>query len=562
MKNTPKQIHRAWYVLAPSGIAVLAACSSPASSACEDGACAGVGGTSAGHVSSSSMSTNASAGTGGAGTTTTSSVDAGPVCVPKSGPDLPDDAFADTNCDGIDGDIAHAVFVAPSGNDANAGTMAAPMAHIQKGITLASAAGKDVYICLGTYAETLVLDNLAAGIGLYGGYDCAAGWKRGANRPMVAPTAGIPLRVRNAASAVVVDRLAFLGPGGLQPGASSVVAFVSGSAKITLSQVVLEAGDGADGQEGAAVVGLSPLGPGPNGASVPTMVCASGTALATECYQMGAGGTYAGIASAPNGGRGGNYHMGFAPGAGTTAPGGALGGTAGHDGLPGHRGPNSGAVGAASTVDLGTIGPDGYLATNAGADGSRGDNGQPGGGGAGGLSIWPCGNEPCTYTSYAVGGGGGAGGLGGAGGPGGKAGGGGGASIALLSVGSGVSTSWTTFKTGTGGRGGSGSQGANGQTGGAGGKGGTGSDASDRANGTAGGLGGNGNAGGAGGPGGGGPSIGVLVQGTVPTHTAAQFQTGKGGKGGIATGIGTEIHDGVDGRSADSVVWGVDGGAP
>ena len=39
-------------------------------------------------------------------------------------PDLP--AFADTNCDGIDGDEARAVFVSPMGNNLNLGTRTRP----------------------------------------------------------------------------------------------------------------------------------------------------------------------------------------------------------------------------------------------------------------------------------------------------------------------------------------------------------------------------------------------------------------------------------------------------
>src|ERR1700710_2654047 len=38
--------------------------------------------------------------------------------------DTPDMAFEDTNCDGVDGDLAEAVFVAPTGSDSNPGTLA------------------------------------------------------------------------------------------------------------------------------------------------------------------------------------------------------------------------------------------------------------------------------------------------------------------------------------------------------------------------------------------------------------------------------------------------------
>ena len=45
------------------------------------------------------------------------------ACTPTGATDVPDDQFRDTNCDGIDGDVASAVFVAPDGDDAtNDGT--------------------------------------------------------------------------------------------------------------------------------------------------------------------------------------------------------------------------------------------------------------------------------------------------------------------------------------------------------------------------------------------------------------------------------------------------------
>ena len=86
-------------------------------------------------------------------------------------PDVPDALFEDTNCDGIDGDAAHAIFVATSGNDLNAGTMAAPVATLSNAISLAQVANpkKDVYVAGGTYAVGTL--QLASGVSLYGLYD-------------------------------------------------------------------------------------------------------------------------------------------------------------------------------------------------------------------------------------------------------------------------------------------------------------------------------------------------------------------------------------------------------
>ena len=38
-------------------------------------------------------------------------------CVPTAGIDSPDPDFVDSNCDGIDGDIASSLFVATDGSD-------------------------------------------------------------------------------------------------------------------------------------------------------------------------------------------------------------------------------------------------------------------------------------------------------------------------------------------------------------------------------------------------------------------------------------------------------------
>ena len=48
--------------------------------------------------------------------------------------DLPDPAFLDTNCDGIDGTVDRAVFVATNGIDSNPGTRDAPCATVNAAI--------------------------------------------------------------------------------------------------------------------------------------------------------------------------------------------------------------------------------------------------------------------------------------------------------------------------------------------------------------------------------------------------------------------------------------------
>jgi CARDB protein len=96
-------------------------------------------------------------------------------------PDLPDPQFVDTNCDGIDGTAARAVFVSPVGDDASPGTRDAPKRTFAAAIPAAAAGGKDVYATFGTYTERLDVQD---GVGVYGGY--SIDWAtRGAHATLV-----------------------------------------------------------------------------------------------------------------------------------------------------------------------------------------------------------------------------------------------------------------------------------------------------------------------------------------------------------------------------------------
>ncbi|MBM4378022.1 MAG: hypothetical protein FJ086_01785, partial [Deltaproteobacteria bacterium] len=93
------------------------------------------------------------------------------ACTKTSDTDLPDMAFVDANCDGIDGEVANAIFVSTSGNNANAGTRTAPKATIAAGLTEAVAQNKrDVYVALGNYTQQVTV---TGGKNLFGGYDPA-----------------------------------------------------------------------------------------------------------------------------------------------------------------------------------------------------------------------------------------------------------------------------------------------------------------------------------------------------------------------------------------------------
>jgi hypothetical protein len=59
--------------------------------------------------------------------------------------DVPDAAFLDTNCDGIDGDRLRAVFVSVGGAPNNPGTMQLPLDSVQTAIEVARAASRKTF---------------------------------------------------------------------------------------------------------------------------------------------------------------------------------------------------------------------------------------------------------------------------------------------------------------------------------------------------------------------------------------------------------------------------------
>lgn len=87
-------------------------------------------------------------------------------CKKTSATDYPDGA--DKNCDGVDGQVDTAVFVAKNGDDNSPGTLTKPVRTIGKAISVAAAYNKrDVYVATGVYEGSL---SLAAGVHVYGGY--------------------------------------------------------------------------------------------------------------------------------------------------------------------------------------------------------------------------------------------------------------------------------------------------------------------------------------------------------------------------------------------------------
>jgi len=439
-----------------------------------------------------------------------------------------------------------AIFVATTGSDTAPGTMAKPVLTIGKGVQLAQAAHKDLYVCDGTYAENVVIDTTP--VNVHGGYDCTKGWAPVDDKPTIAPQTGVALIVRSVSSAMTVERLQLQAADASADGASSIAAIASSCPELAFKNVVFQAGAGANGGQGASPQPLtSPANAGNPGASIGGKLC-PGTNASGACVAIAQGG-HAGLLAgwgkcATVGGVGGNganvliNYAGSAPEKGSGGAGQTIDGV-GLDGAPGADGKD----GTTSKSALGSFTATGYVASNAGTNAEPGQPGGSGAGGAGGSSAIA--NLPefvgCHYDY--VGAGGGEGGWGGCGGGAGGGGGGGGASLGLLAYESSVTVAGCQVNTSAGGNGGSPGKGAEGELGGAGGAGGVGEAGGGDAacmtaqvgDGQPGGAGARGGRGGNGGAGGGGPSIGiVVVSGPQPDTTTVDFNVGTGGEGGQA----------------------------
>ncbi len=423
------------------------------------------------------------------------------------------------------------IFVSAAGNDANAGTMTAPVKTLAHAMDLAAAGPHRVYACAtsGSYNENLQVSASRDGVSLFGGLDCTtapSAWTyTGANSVVAPMAAGYALQVSGLTSGLTIEDFQFQVADVSTPGVSSVAVFVTGSQKVVFRRVAMAAGNvtvaGAAGASGGTVGDPS----NHYGASLDgNAATAAIGAPAKTCTCPDSSSSY--------GGNGGDSSSGASQGKPIYG-----GGTVGNNGLSCNSAGAGGGDGfdaPANASDMpsttrGTLSASGW-SPSVGAAGSNGKPGQGGGGGGDGKSN-------------AGGGGGGA--CGGCGGVGGKPGSGGGSSIALLAYQSGVSLFSCTLNAKNAGTGGSGGAGEAGQAGG-----GLGNGASQ---GCPGGNGGNG-AGGNGGQGGpGGLSLGIGYSGTAPivdaTTTVNVGQAGGGGQGGNGgSGVGPAGVAGAKGQ--------------
>jgi hypothetical protein len=460
--------------------------------------------------------------------------------------DVPDDAFLDLDCDGIDGDESDGIFVSvATGNDANDGTRDNPVRTISQGLALAVDGGQHaLYVSVGTYSQGGVTLNLVEGISIYGGYNHATDWSRSSSNIAILSGGVKAIAATNVVADTRLDLLTLRSANASSAGSSSYVVFATGSDGLEVSNCAIEAGNGRAGTSGVdGTVGDSG---DPGTAGEPG--CEDSGGFCTSCGrpQGGPGGS---SSCARTGGIGGNAGHGDGAGAdGATGTGGTAGGLGGPgggfgdggNGSPGANGSNG--TNGARGVDFGIAAIGGYTPSG-GVNGTNGGDGNAGGGGGGG------GGGVADCDSYGSSGGGGGGGA--CNGTYGTAGGGGGGSFAIYLWNSDVTVrNCSSIESGIGGDGGDAGDGALGGTGGTGGPGGPyggGSEQDDGGMGGDGGRGGNGGRGGHGGGGGGGPSVCIYVGGdSVLDELDNVYVVGSGGSGGISTG-----NDGLDGFEAD-----------
>lgn len=456
--------------------------------------------------------------------------------------DEPDDAFEDTNCDGIDGVAEDAMFVSTMGLDTNPGTREQPLRTIQAALSRAISKGKSaVFVSEGSYEGPVKLVN---GVSLYGGYSQVHQWSR-SDAAKVTVVSNVLLGNRIIAvdgeaitEPTTVDRLTIEAADASAPRASSIGLYCRGCTGLKVRNSTIVGGTGGPGADGTSGINGeaggdgAPGNPGTCDSNLPG--AAGGAGGFSQCGRNG------GV-----GGTGGD-HGANAGAMGGTGAGGTSGGTPGPGGDPGGAGGMGGTGAVGMPGSHGAAGMGGALAGGhwVGANGGDGVDGKPGNGGGGGGGG---GGQGCTFCDNGNGNGGGGGGAGGCAGTGGLGGSAGGASFGVLLVSStGAAILNCRVAAKAGGKGGTGGVGG---TGGAGGKGKPGQMVctGEIGAGGPGGAGGAGGTGGHGGGGAGGPSVAVALSGTVATLQENQYTFAAGGMGGSSMG-----NPGATGISAET----------
>lgn len=411
------------------------------------------------------------------------------------------------------------IFVSTEGVAEAAGTRQAPLASITEAIAKAKAAKKRVFVCAGTYEESLQIES---GVSIVAGLDCSApaAWKLSDKHSSLKSPTSPALKATNITSPTRIDNLDIEAPDATEASGSSIGALVVDSNALTFAKSTIKAGVGMKGEDGAEAEQLyiqSDMLPGAPIAATPTGADAGhvgGAGAKATCYHAdgsifssstGGLGGYSGLYSFTSGswfpvranGRLEFAAQGENPGAGLSIV--------------------EGTAGVSSSG--GGYGPSGFTAGD-GTAGTSGGAGLPGRGGNGAAPKAASGSGTWWGSS---GGGGGAAGCPGLAGTAGK---GGGASLGVLAVRSPVRFESMTVIASTGGAGGRGTFGSNFVAGTPGADDTTQALVLDHST-----PGSRGGASGISGNGAGGPSIGIAHVGLAPILTQSNTQSAPGGAG-------------------------------
>ena len=238
-------------------------------------------------------------------------------------------AFVDSNCDGVDGVAADAVFVsAQTGADGAAGTRQKPLRLLSDAVALAAKTGRSsVLAATGTYPGIL---KVTPKVSVYGGYDPAT-WKR--TKAAATTISGgydvtgssFGVKAVDVITATTLQLLTVKSPTPAATSGSAYGVHAVHSPSLRLDNLTAAAGNGREGKDGQ--IGADGL-PGQNGAYGGSGKCDDPIA--------GAGGAGGGSPSGyfgGNGGNGGATGSGFAGAAGLVLGGaGGAGGAAGSTG--------------------------------------------------------------------------------------------------------------------------------------------------------------------------------------------------------------------------------------
>ncbi len=505
--------------------------------------------------------------------------DANPLINPGVAEPAPDAQFLDENCDGVDGNVALALFVAPGGSGAvDCGTRELPCSIAAAPARAQAANRTQLYLRAGNHTGMAPLNGFTNGLAFHGGYD--ANWVRAPRSVNLSRIEGGAVAQLGTVGAefsngsYVLDELEVTAPSasgtvtGGAGGTSYGVRVLAGAAlSITRSSIVAGAGfPGQNGSNGSSASQALPATGGTGGSGDQFLTVCNDTSRGTRgsagsnpgCTgsrsttggQGGLGGTmdascsgiggtcFGSDCDATSGTAGGNAIFVTATSGTGGFAGPPCGGSSGAD--PGFVTDGSGGAGGSKSRGQLSFSPARWsgFAGNAGAPGENGGGGG-GGGGAGG----------CDTGTDSFGDGGGGGGAGGCRAPlagaGGRPGGG---SIAVFAVqATSLAISNSTVVVLGGGDGGFGGSGGTGQPGGLGGPGGSGPGG---ANGGSGANGGRGGHAGGGGGGAGGVSVGVFAYQVSPSSSNLTPQIAPAGQGGAGGGGQIGGQDGTNGSAA------------